>query len=336
MRGLHDTTTVNGLARDQALHLTQAPSLARHLALGGLLLALSMGANAHGIAGNRFFPGTMNFDDPAVADEFSITSGTQQQPLGAQDVRDDATTISFARLLTPKISIGFDTGLLKRNWSGAQTFGTTGTDLVLKGRLYENDLNETLVASSLIYTLPGSGASRLAANGPSVIAPSLYVGQGLGALPEAFSWLRPLGFTAGLSVGFPTSKDATNLSYDPALNQFSPYTQKNVTTIHSGFAIEYSTLYLTDRFTPGVLPKDEPLHQWVPLVEFAFDSPQGQRTRATANPGISYVKDVWQLAAEAVVPLNHATGHGVGVNLSVLFFLDDLIPSLFGKPMLSR
>jgi hypothetical protein len=39
-----------------------------------LLIALAMlagvhSAYAHGIAGNRFFPGTLSFDDPAVADE---------------------------------------------------------------------------------------------------------------------------------------------------------------------------------------------------------------------------------------------------------------------------
>jgi hypothetical protein len=33
-------------------------------------LAISECAQAHGISGNRFFPGTMTFDDPAVADEF--------------------------------------------------------------------------------------------------------------------------------------------------------------------------------------------------------------------------------------------------------------------------
>jgi hypothetical protein len=38
------------------------------------LIALAMlagvhSAYAHGIAGNRFFPGTLSFDDPAVADE---------------------------------------------------------------------------------------------------------------------------------------------------------------------------------------------------------------------------------------------------------------------------
>jgi|GEM_PF-6246928 len=90
----------------------------------------------------------------------------------------------------------------------------------------------------------------------------------------------------------------------------APYTQKNVTTIHSGFAIEYSTLYLTERFTAGVLPKDEPLHQWVPLVEFAFDTPQGQRTHATVNPGISYVKDVWQPkpSCHSITPQDMALG----------------------------
>ena len=42
--------------------------------LRSLLIALAMlasvhSAHAHGIAGNRFFPGTLAFDDPAVADE---------------------------------------------------------------------------------------------------------------------------------------------------------------------------------------------------------------------------------------------------------------------------
>jgi len=71
---------------------------------------------------------------------------------------------------------------------------------------------------------------------------------------------------------------------------------RNVDTLHWGFAIEFSTLYLTDRFTPGKLPKEEPLNQLVPLVEFSFVSPRGEKTAATMNPE----------------------------------------PSLFGKPLLSR
>jgi hypothetical protein len=103
-----------------------------------------------------------------------------------------------------------------------------------------------------------------------------------------------------------------------------------------GFALEFSTLYLTSRFTPGKLPKEEPLNQLVPLVEFSFVSPRGEKTAATMNPGLSYVAVTWQVAAEAIVPLNSEAGRSVGARAQLLLFLDDLIPSLFGKPLLSR
>jgi hypothetical protein len=95
-------------------------------------------------------------------------------------------------------------------------------------------------------------------------------------------------------------------------------------------------LYLTSRFTPGKLPKQEPLNQLVPLVEFSFVSPRGEKTAATMNPGLSYVAVTWQVAAEAIVPLNTEAGRGIGGRAQLLLFLDDLIPSLFGKPLLSR
>jgi hypothetical protein len=44
----------------------------------------------------------------------------------------------------------------------------------------------------------------------------------------------------------------------------------------------------------------------------------------------------WQIAAEAIVPLNRAGGDGVGFRAQLLLFLDDLLPSLFGKPLLSN
>jgi hypothetical protein len=53
------------------------------------------------------------------------------------------------------------------------------------------------------------------------------------------------------------------------------------------------------------------------------------------NPGFAYVAVTWQIAAEAVVPLNRAGGDGIVFRAQLLFFLDDLLPSLFGKPLLS-
>jgi len=110
---------------------------------------------------------------------------------------------------------------------------------------------------------------------------------------------------------------------------------RDAEVVHWGLAVEFSTLYLTNRFTPGKLPKEEPLNQFVPLVEFAFDSAPGKKTFATMNPGLSYVAVTWQVAAEAIIPLNGAAGRSVGARAQLLLFLDDLIPSLFGKPLLS-
>jgi hypothetical protein len=44
-------------------------TFARAAILGAALLTAAQAADAHGIAGNRYFDGTLTFDDPAVADE---------------------------------------------------------------------------------------------------------------------------------------------------------------------------------------------------------------------------------------------------------------------------
>jgi hypothetical protein len=90
-----------------------------------------------------------------------------------------------------------------------------------------------------------------------------------------------------------------------ATGRFDSVLSPGVETLHWGISIQYSTLYLTSRFDGGP-PKAEPLNQWVPLVEFKFDSPRGQVTAAT------------------------------GFRAQLLFFLDDLAPSLFGKPLLTN
>jgi hypothetical protein len=43
----------------------------------------------------------------------------------------------------------------------------------------------------------------------------------------------------------------------------------------------------------------------------------------------------FQIAIEALVPLDRAAGSSVGGRIQVLFFLDDFMPSMFGKPLFS-
>ena len=103
--------------------------------------------------------------------------------------------------------------------------------------------------------------------------------------------------------------------------------------LHWGAALEFSTFYLTDRFTGGP-PKEEPLFQWVPLVEFSIDTPRRGKSSAIASPGIAYAGQNYQIAAEVIVPLNRSAGRNAGVIVKLLLFLDDLVPSIFGKPLL--
>jgi hypothetical protein len=165
--------------------------------------------------------------------------------------------------------------------------------------------------------------------------PGLFFGKGFGDLPDNLSRLRPFSVTGAVVLEHPTGSVSTNSGIDPLSGQLGSMTTRNVAITHWGFAVEFSTLYLTSRFAGGP-PKDEPLNRVVPFVEFAFDSSRGTKSIATMNPGLSYVAVAWQIAVEAIVPLNSTSGHNIGARAQLLLFLDDLAPSLFGKPSLSR
>ena len=169
----------------------------------------------------------------------------------------------------------------------------------------------------------------------STVLPGVFFGKGFGELPDALAWARPFAVTGALSVEVPTSRRSTALD-NSTPGELAPTSFQTDTILHWGLSLQYSTFYLTPRFTAGKLPRGEPLDQFIPLVEFAFDTPVGKKTAATINPGIAYVADKYQIAAEAILPLNNEAGHTAGVRAQLLLFTDDLIPSLFGKPLLSR
>jgi hypothetical protein len=269
-----------------------------------------------------------------------ITPSLVQQPLNSEssfNVLNNTVSWSFARLLTPDIAFQVNSGWIHNSASGFPTqAGFDQTSVEIKGLLYKNELHETLISASFGWGIGGSGSQRVGANAPDTIQPGIFFGRGFGDLPDNLSWLRPFAVTGAVSADLPTRGSAVNFDQNSATNQFGLAPGPVANTLFWGFAVEYSTLYLTNRFKPGQLPKDEPLHQWIPLVEFAFASPSGQKTAATMNPGVFYVEDVWQVSVEAIVPLNGEGGHGLGARGQVLLFLDDLLPKVFGKPLLSR
>jgi hypothetical protein len=324
---------VAGLAVSAAWYgLRQARSELRSALVSGAGLALQCAAaEAHGIAGNRLFPATLTFDDPAVADELAGPFvSDDKHPVDNGKVLDTTVGASITRLLIPGLGITADSNWTQhlQHGSGSER-GFGPTHLGLKAQIYENDPLETLVAASLNWGIGGLGNPLLHDTPYDVVTPGVTFGQGFGALPDRLAWLRPFGITGAISVDFPTSP--TSHIPPPARALGNP------TIVHTGIALEFSTLYLTDRFTGGP-PDKEPLNQWVPMVEFQFDTPlnggYGTKTAATANPGVSYVFETYQISIEAIVPMNRRGGSSLGVRAGAVFFLDDLIPSLFGKPLL--
>jgi hypothetical protein len=43
--------------------------------------------------------------------------------------------------------------------------------------------------------------------------------------------------------------------------------------------------------------------------------------------------DKWQFAVEALIPINAASGHGVGVIANLDLFMDDIFPDTLGRPI---
>jgi hypothetical protein len=80
------------------------------------------------------------------------------------------------------------------------------------------------------------------------------------------------------------------------------------------------------------------LNRMVPLVEFNLSTQVAnlngeEHTTGTVNPGVIYVADKYQLGVEAIIPVNRASGDGVGVIGQLHLYLDDIFPNSIGRPL---
>ena len=77
----------------------------------------------------------------------------------------------------------------------------------------------------------------------------------------------------------------------------------------------------------------------IPIVEFQFQTPvanyrgSGIGTTGTVSPGVIWIGKYFQVGLEAIIPVNRASGTGVGVLAQLHFYLDDLFPNSLGKPI---
>lgn len=289
-----------------------------------VLLAPSV-AGAHGFAGERFFPATLLTDDPFVADEMSAPTVT----LDPKAV-DGSQTLDFdfdiSKRLTPDIGIQLGQGLQRLKAPGMPSVtGLTGLSTELDWQFFTNGPHEATAMVGLSTSWAHTGrVQALGADDFTTVSPLIDFGKGFGDLPDSMPWLRPFAVTGNLSVDFPTK---TQSNGDPNPNNFN-----------YGFAFEYSLEYLQHHVKD--LGLSAPFDRLVPLVEVSFSTALnrglGGQTVGTIQPGIIWSGEYMQIGAEAIIPINRQTGHGLGAMVQLHFYLDDIFPNTFGKPLLGN
>jgi hypothetical protein len=207
---------------------------------GGALLIVPLlwtqSAHAHGIAGNRYFVGTMTFDDPAVADELILPDFSYlDYPARGSNVAENRIDGAFARLLTPTLAFTIDSAWVYQNWPQGHMSGFDQTSIGLKYEAYRDNRHEALVSVGLAWGIGHSGAAAIGADAPHTIQPGIFFGKGFGDLPDSVSWLRPFAITGSVVDEVPIGSEDRAAVPDPVTGGFDTVLSPAVETLHWGF-----------------------------------------------------------------------------------------------------
>jgi hypothetical protein len=306
-----------------------------------LMISQSGTALAHGFAGDHFFPATIVTNDPFVADELVLPSVSNQQTGTGPAVAETDIGGGLQKSITP--DLGFSIG---SDWT---QFGQAGPphgvsgfqNLAITAPQYQFLLNarhEAVASVGLITELGGTGAMRVGAPEFSTFVPTVFFGKGAGDLPASLRWARPIGVSGSFGYAIPSRGTSTSTIVDANTGIATLAVNHNPDTVDSGFAIEYSMLYLRAHVHDFHLP--EWVNQLTPLIEFNFTIPVGDRygwkTVGMIYPGIVWAGKFVQFGIEAMIPATSASGDNVGIIAQLHFYLDDMFPQSIGRPIIER
>ena len=270
-------------------------------------IGIASPAVAHGVIGQRFFPATITTDDPFAADELALPTIMSF---------DQETDIDFdySKTIFPGFALEVGFGHVRAREDGKTQKGFDNLEIAPSLEVYRSPEHEFILTTGLEWEVAGTGTKGIA-EFKSTYTPTIKLGKGFGDLPDSVKYLRPLAVTGTVGYAIPGNGDEPK-------------------SIEWGGAIEYSLLYLQNNVRD--LGFSDFVAHMTPVVEFAFSSPTSRGngpTTGTINPGLIWSGQYFQIAAEAVVPVNRASGHGVGFLGQLHFYIDDLFPHSLGRPL---
>jgi hypothetical protein len=294
-----------------------------------LLPLMSAPAFAHCFVGARFLPATLAVDDPCVADELSLPTVSWSKTADMPPATEWDFSAELSKRLTDDfgISVG-DTWSQIRQPGAPKLQGFSNLETTLQYQLLKDSPHELALLLGLIVDWGGTGATNAGLATPySTLTPTFYFGKGFGDLPDSTGWLRAFAVTGQVGYQVPTS------SYDVVQGAFIPQ------VLTYGGSIQYSMPYLKTEIQDFGLP--DFINHLIPIVETQLSTPvannfgQSFVTTGTINPGVIWVGSYFQVGIEAQVPVNRASGSGVGVLGQLHLYLDDMFPTTIGQPLLA-
>jgi hypothetical protein len=165
------------------------------------------------------------------------------------------------------------------------------------------------------------------------LTPTWYAGKGFGFLPQSMKFLKPLGVTVQLGYSFPTESSTTTFDKLAGVSTAT----SNPQFLVWGGSLQYSMPYLKSTVADLKLPHF--INYLTPIVELSFETDVAdfdgrEKTTGTISPGLIYNNEKYQLSLEAIIPVNRASGDGVGVISAFHLHLDELLPESLGKPLI--
>jgi hypothetical protein len=288
-------------------------------------------AEAHAVCGNRIFPATLAIDDPGVGDELALPTVTYM-PKNSDGAREVDASFSYTKTIFPNFGISVSDG---PTWLKPGGTGWGNVDTEAKYMFLCDSPHEFMASLGLDVSWANTGTKRFS-DPFNTFTPVIDIGKGFGDLPTSLNILRPFALTAEFGLSVPGARHTSSIGFDDSGNP-SVNVALNPTVFNWGFTLQYSLPYMNANVSEVGGP--DFLKHLVPITEVSFQTPvsnvpQGGRvTTGTVQPGVIYSADTWQLAVEALIPINKASGRHVGAVAELHFFFDDIFPNSIGKPL---
>ena len=308
--------------------------MARILTCQAAALALSFSslplssAFAYCFVGARFLPATLATDDPCVADEMSLPTVSWSRTGDIPPAKELDISGEISKRITEDFGISIGDGWTQIRQPGSPTIAGFGNlETAFQYQLLKEPTHETAILLGFVVEWGGTGAIHSGIAAPyTVLTPTIYFGKGFGDLPDDAGWPRAFAVTGQVGYQIPTQ------SFDLVQGTFIPQV-----LAWSG-SIQYSMPYLKSEIQDLQLP--DFINHLIPIVEFQISTPVANNfgnsflTTGTINPGVIWVGSYFQVGLEAQVPVNGASGHGIGVLGQLHLYLDDIFPTSIGRPLL--